>query len=143
MSKSNTFETDLLELFFNGTAIADLAENDTTSPSTELWVSLHESDPGEAGDQTTNETAYTGYARTAVQRVSTGWVVATGAVSPNAAITFPQATSTSTGTITYAAVGTSSSAAGYMMYYGALSPTINYGQNVTPQLSTDSSISED
>lgn len=143
MSKSNTFETDLLELFFNGTAIADLAENDTTTPSTELWVSLHTADPGEAGDQTTNETSYTGYARTAVQRVSTGWVVATGAVSPNAAITFPQATSTSTGTITYAAVGTSSSAAGYMMYYGALSPTINYGQNVTPQLSTDSSISED
>lgn len=144
MSKSNTFETDLLELFFNGTAIADLAENDTTSPSTQLWVSLHESDPGEAGDQTTNETSYTGYTRAAVERTSTGgWTVTSGSVSPNSAITFPQATSTSTGTITYAAVGTSSSAAGYMMYYGALSPTINYGQNVTPQLSTDSSISED
>lgn len=143
MSKSNTFETDLLELIFNGTTITNIADNTVTSPTTDLWVSLHESDPGEAGDQTTNETAYTGYTRIAVDRVSTGWTVASGSVSPGAAITFPQATSTSTGTITYAAVGVSSSGAGYMMYYGALSPTINYGQNVTPQLSTSSAITED
>lgn len=143
MSKSNTFETDLLELFFNATAIADLAENDTTAPSTSLWVSLHEGSPGEAGTQATNETAYTGYTRVEVMRVSTGWTVSGNSVSPNQAVSFPQATSTSTGTIDYAAVGTSSSGVGYMMYYGALSPTIDYGQNVTPQLSTASAITED
>lgn len=38
MSKSNVFETDLLELIFNGTTIADLAEDDTTSPATDLYV---------------------------------------------------------------------------------------------------------
>jgi len=140
MSKSNTFETDLLELVFNATAISSLASGSTT---TSLWVSLHEGDPGEAGDQTTNETAYTAYTRIAVDRVSTGWVVASGSVSPNSAITFPQATATTTGTIDYASVGMSSSGTGYLIYSGALSPTINYGQNVTPQLSTDSAITED
>ncbi len=140
MSKSNTFETDLLELIFNATDISSLATGSTT---TSLWVSLHEGDPGEAGDQTTNETAYTGYARTRTDRVSTGWTVATGTANPNSAITFPQATSTSTGTIDYASVGMSSSGTGYLIYSGALSPTINYGQNVTPQLSTDSAITED
>lgn len=141
MSKSNAFETDLLELLFNATTISSLAN--ATGNTTSLWVSLHEGDPGEAGDQTTNETAYTGYTRIETQRSSTAWSVASGSVSPSAAISFPQATSTSTGTITYAAVGMSSSGTGYLMYSGALSPTINYGQNVTPQLSTDSAITED
>lgn len=142
MSKSNAFETDLLELIFNATSISSLAN--ATGDTTQLWVSLHEGDPGEAGNQGTNETAYTGYTRIEVQRSSTAWSVATGSVSPSAAISFPQATSTSTGTITYAAVGMSSNAStGYMLYYGALSPSINYGQNVTPQLSTDSAITED
>ena len=68
MSKSNTFETELLALIFNATAIADLAENDATAPLTNLYVALHTADPGEAGVQNTSETAYTGYARVAVAR---------------------------------------------------------------------------
>jgi len=142
MSKSNAFETDLLEMIFNAVAISSL---DSTGGSTDLWVGLHEGDPGEAGDQTTNETAYTGYTRIATDRstASSGWTVASGSASPVSAITFPQATSTSTGTITFASVGLSSSGTGYLIYSGALSPTINYGQNVTPQLSTDSAITED
>ena len=70
MSKGNTFENDLLGLIFNGTAIANLADDAATSPLTELYVSLHTADPGEAGDQTTNECAYTSYARVAVARTS-------------------------------------------------------------------------
>ena len=52
MSKANAYESDLLKLLFNGTAIADVADNDATSPLTNLYVSLHTADPGEAGDQT-------------------------------------------------------------------------------------------
>ena len=51
MSKGNTFENELLLLIFNATAIADLAENDTSSPLTNLYVALHTADPGEAGAQ--------------------------------------------------------------------------------------------
>ena len=46
MSKGNTFENEILALIFNATAIADLAENDTTSPLTQLFVALHTADPG-------------------------------------------------------------------------------------------------
>ena len=60
MSKSNTLEDGILKLLFNGTAIADLAENDTTSPLTNLFVSLHTADPGEAGTQNTSEITYWG-----------------------------------------------------------------------------------
>ena len=92
MSKGNTFETDILALIFNATAIADLAENDATSPATNLSVALHTADPGEAGTQATRETAYTGYARVNVARTSGGWTVAAGSVSPVANIDFGECT---------------------------------------------------
>ncbi|WP_420584905.1 hypothetical protein [Ruegeria sp.] len=62
-SKADALENDYLDLIFNATAIADLAENDSTSPATNLYLSLHSASPGEAGDQSTNECAYTGYSR--------------------------------------------------------------------------------
>lgn len=45
---------------------------------TTVYASLHTSDPGEAGDQTSNELttgAYPGYARVAISRTSTGWTI--------------------------------------------------------------------
>lgn len=75
MSKGNTFENDFLKLVFNATAIANIADNAATSPLTNLYVSLHTADPGEAGDQTTSEITYTSYARVAVARTSGGWTV--------------------------------------------------------------------
>lgn len=142
MSKSNTFENDMLKLFFNATAIADLAENDTTSPATNLYVSLHSSDPGEAGSQTTNEVAYTSYARVAVARTSGGWTVTANSVSPAAAITFPACTG-STATATHFGVGVASSGAGYLLYSGTVTPNISISSGVTPELTTASAITED
>ena len=60
---SNTFETNILKLLLNATAIANIADNASSSPSTEVWVSLHTADPTDTGTQGSNETAYTGYAR--------------------------------------------------------------------------------
>jgi hypothetical protein len=143
MSKGNTFETDLLGLIFNATAIANLAQ-DGTSPLTSLWVSLHTADPGETGTQGTSETSYTGYTRTSVARTTGGWVVTNNSVSPVSAISFPTATSTSTGTLTHFAVGVSSaSTGGKVLYKGTVTPNINFGQNVVPRLTTGSSITED
>lgn len=142
MSKTNAFETDILELFFNATALADLAENDTSSPAANLHVSLHTGDPGEAGSQTTNECAYTSYARVAVARTSGGWTVTGNSVSPVADITFPACTG-GTETATHFGVGVASSGAGYLMYKGAISPTIAISNGVTPKLTTASTITED
>lgn len=142
MSKGNTFENDVLKLIFNATAIANLADNAGSSPNTNLYVSLHTADPGEAGDQTTSEAAYTSYARVAVARTSGGWTVTANSVSPAATISFPAGTGGS-GTATYFGVGTASSGAGKLLYSGALSPTIVMGNGVTPQVTTASTITED
>ena len=75
MSATNAFETDLLELIFNGTTIANIADNAASSPATNLYVSLHTADPGEGGDQSSSETSYGSYARVAVARTSGGWTV--------------------------------------------------------------------
>lgn len=143
MSKSNTFENDLLKLIFQATAIANLADNAASSPITNLYVALHTADPGEAGDQTTNEVAYTGYARVAVARSSGGWTVTGNSVSPVASIEFGEMTAGSDGTATHASVGTSISGAGKILYSGALTPNIGYAQGVTPRIKTTSAITED
>jgi hypothetical protein len=143
MSKGNAFETSLLALIFNATAIADLAENDTSSPLTNLYVSLHTADPGEAGAQNTSEISYTSYARVAVLRTSGGWTVASGSVSPVANIDFPESTGGAGGTVTHFAVGTLSSGAGVLYYSGTVTPNIVVTTGVTPRLTTASTITED
>ena len=142
MSKGNTFEDDLLKLIFNATAIANLADNAASSPLTELYVSLHTADPGEAGDQTTNEATYTSYARVAVARTTGGWSVSGGSVSPVSEISFPQATGGSE-TITHFAIGTATSGAGKILYSGTVTPNIAVSSGVTPKLTTGSSVTED
>lgn len=140
--KGNTFENDLLKLIFQGTAIALLADNTATTPLTDLYVSLHTADPGEAGDQTTSETSYTGYARVAVARSDVGWTVTNNSVSPAAAIVFGECTA-NPATITYVGIGTASSGAGKLLYSGAVSPSISVLVGTIPRLKTTSTITED
>lgn len=142
MSKGNTFENDLMKLIFNGTAIANLADNAGTSPLTNLYVSLHTADVGEAGVQTTNETTYAGYSRVGVARSSSGWVVTDNSVSPANTISFPQCTG-GTATITHFAIGTASTGAGKVLYKGTVTPNVAIASGVTPQLTTASTISEE
>ena len=131
MSKSNAYENAILLLVFNGTTFADIAENDTTSPATQLFVSLHTSDPGEAGAQNTNEIAYTSYARVGVNRNSGGWTVSGNAVSNTGAVTWPACTGGS-GTATHFGIGTLTSGAGVLLYSGALSGSLAISSGITP-----------
>lgn len=145
MSKTNAFENSLLLLIFNNTDIANIGDaaglqNSATAGS--LYVSLHTTDPGEAGSQTTSEIAYTSYARVAVARSGAGWTVTGNSVSPAATISFPAGTGGS-GTATHFGVGTSSSGAGVLLYKGAISPTIVCGNGITPQITTATAITED
>lgn len=141
MSKGNTFENDLLQLIFNAAAIADLAENDATSPATSLAVALHTADPGEAGDQSTNEAAYTGYARQTVARTAGGWVVTGSSVSPAADIDFPECNAAPGAAITYFSVGTG--VANKLLYYGTVTPNITMAVGVIPRIKSTSTITED
>jgi hypothetical protein len=141
VTSTGEYANSLLKLIFNATAYANMADNAATSPFTNLYVSLHTASPGAAGTQTTSEAAYTSYARVAVTRTSGGWTVTANAVSPAATISFPAATGGSE-TETYFGIGTSSSGAGHLLYYGSISPTIAVTSGVTPQLTTASSVSE-
>lgn len=142
MSKGNTFENDILKLVFNATAIANIADNAASSPLANLFVALHTADPGEAGDQTTSEIAYTSYARVSVARTSGGWTVTGNSVSPVANISFPAGTGGS-GTATHASVGTLTSGAGKILYKGTVTPNIVCGNGITPVLTTASTVTED
>ena len=143
MSKSNTFENDLLKLIFNATPIAGLADNAASSPVTNLYLALHTADPGEAGDQTTSEISYAGYTRLAVLRTTGGWTVTGNSVSPVADALFPEMTGGAGGTATHASIGTEASGAGKILYKGALTPTITVALGVSPRIKNTSTITED
>jgi len=141
MSKSNYFENALLQLVFNAVGIDGLADNDASSPVTHLTVALHTADPGEAGNQATNEIAYTGYARQSVIRDATGWLVSGNNAYPVAAIEFGVMTAGAGGTVTHASVGDGIS--DRILYSGVVTPNINVVNGVIPRLLTSSSISEE
>lgn len=147
MSKGNTFENELLLHIFQNADIADIGDaaglqNSATAGF--LYVSLHTADPGEAGAQTTSEIGYLNYTRVGVTRSSAGWTITNNnTIQPAATIGFPQAGATGGATASFFAVGTASTGAGKILYKGAVSPAIVVSENVTPQLTTATSISED
>ena len=144
----NALQHDILELILNGVAIANLADNTLTSPATNLYVSLHTSDPTNGGSQTSGEISYTGYARKAVVRSSgyPAWTI-TGTspaiAVPNADIVFTVSSGGTGGTATHAAIGTTLSSAGVLLWSGVLSVPITVVNGVTPSLTTASTISQD
>lgn len=142
MSKGDTFENDFLKLIFNAAAIANIADNAASAPLANLYVAFHTASPGEDGDQTTNECSYTNYARQAVARSGSGWTVSGSSVSPAADIPFPESDGPSE-TATHFSVGTASSGAGKILYYGTLTPNVDIAAGVTPVLSSASVITED
>lgn len=147
-AKTSAFDNAFLQLIFNGTTIsvennsgsgtANLATDVGAVPN--LYVSLHTANPGTNGNQNTNEAQYSNYNRVAVAR-TTGWVVTGSSVSPAATISFPIATGGSESE-TYFGIGTSTTGAGTLLYFGSISPSITVSTGITPQLTTSSSITE-
>lgn len=122
MSMSDSAEQNLLLLLFNNTNWANLGDATGVRGSTaagSLYVALHTADPGEAGNQTTSEVSYTGYARVAVARTAGGWTVAAPNVSNAAAVTFGACTAGG-GTATHFSVGRALSGTGEILISGAL-----------------------
>lgn len=136
MSKGNATELDLLKYIFNATAIPWAGNGN-------LYVAAHTADPGEAGDQTTSECAYTSYARVTVSRDAAGWTTSGNPVVNFADIVFPLCTG-GTETITHLSVGTASSGAGQILYSGAISSTLAVSNNIQPRvLAGQFQVSED
>lgn len=120
MSATDLVENAVLKLIFNATAWADIAQNDGSSPSTSFWISLHTTDPGETGDQTIGETAYTDYERIEVTRDTSGWTVSNDTVENAAAIVFPACSASPGDPINYIGIGKSQTGAGELLFVGAI-----------------------
>ena len=146
MSKSNTFENDLLLLIFNNTDIANVGDagglrGSATAGS--LYWSLHTSDPGEAGTAITNETAYTSYARQGLTRNGTNFVVTGDTVNPGANVDFPACTASPGGAITHFGIVSTASGAGKLLYKGAFGTSITMNVGTIPRIGTGTAITED
>lgn len=139
MSKGNSTENDLLNLFFLKT-LAAWAGTLSGTGDANITVALHTADPGEGGTQTTNEATYTSYARVNVARTAGGWTVS-GATSQNAAlIQFPEATG-GTDIITHVSLGINS---GQIMYSGALTASRTISSGIQPQFAINAlTVTED
>lgn len=143
MSKGDTFENDILGLILRAVAITNIADNAATGPLTNLYVAFHTADPGDAGNQTTSECTYTGYARVAVPRTTGGWSAPSGGSSSPAAAITGGACTAGTNTITHWSLGTALSGTGKILYKGTVTPNIAVSNGVTPSLSTATTITED
>lgn len=141
MAKGTTFISDLLKLICNGTAIANLADNAASGPLTNLYLSLHSADPS-AGDQTTSEISYTGYARVAIARSSAALLVSGTSVVLVADALFPIPTGLASAPASFAALGTASSGGGKVLWSGPITPSITIELGNAPILEAGSTIGE-
>jgi hypothetical protein len=146
MSIANATETAVLKLIYQAVAWANYADNAATTPQTNVGISLHTADPGEAGDATTSEIAYTSYTRVNVARTTGGWTETSGTVNPVANIDFPAGTGGS-GTATFFATAKSNATpptgTQAILWSGTVTPNIVTGNGVTPRLTTATAISLD
>lgn len=135
MSLTNAAEQALLDLVFLNTdwaGIGDASGLQNSASAGSFYISLHSADPGETGDQTTSEVAYTSYARVAVARTSGGFTRTGSSMANTALVQFPQCTG-STATATHWGLGTDSSGTGNLIVKGALSASLSISNGIQPQ----------
>ena len=135
MSATNVFENGLLSLIFENADYANVGDATGlrgSSTAGVFWISLHTGDPGETGNQTSSEAAYTSYARKSVARSAAGWSVSSGVADNDAAITFPACTG-STSSVTHFGIGSAETTAGNLFLKGATSATLAVSTGITPE----------
>lgn len=134
MSATNACENGLLSLIFENANFANIGDATGLRGSTTagvFYISLHTGDPGEAGSQTTSESAYTNYARQSVARSTAGWTVASGVADNDGAITYPTGGATGS-TVTNFGIGSDVSGAGNLNFKGALTASLAVSNGITP-----------
>lgn len=124
MSKSNTTENDILKAVLQGT-------DPSWRSGSNLYLALYTADPGEAGTATTNETAYTNYARVTLAK-ATAWTDGGSTFSNAALLQFP-ACGVTGATLTHVAIVTTASGAGQIIYSGALNSSLAVSNLIQPQ----------
>lgn len=134
MSMSNAAEAAFLDLLFLNAAWANVGDAAGLQPSAvpgNFHVSFHTADPGEAGNQSTNEATYGGYGRVAVARTAGGFVRVGSTVSNVATVQAAECTSGSN-TLTHFAIGLAASGAGVIVVSGTLNTPRTITAGITP-----------
>lgn len=137
MSMTNAAEQALLDLIFlnsDWANIGDAGGLQNSASAGSFYISLHTANPDETGNQTTNEIAYTSYARVAVARTSGGFTRSGSTIENTALVQFPQCTGGS-GTATHFGIGTDLSGAGNLIFKGALTSPLAISNGIQPQFS--------
>jgi hypothetical protein len=135
MSMTNAAEAALLDLLFlnvDWANIGDAAGLQNSATAGSFHISLHSADPGEAGNQSTNEISYTGYARVGVARTAGGWTRTTSTIANTALVQFGQCTG-GTATATHFGIGTDSTGTGNLLLKGALNASLSISNGIQPQ----------
>lgn len=137
MSAKDGFETTLLNLILNNTAIANIGDAGGLQPSSadgDLFIALFTVTPSDSADGT--ECAYTGYDRVAVTRNGTGWTVVGNNASNAVATSFPQNAGVTTEVAVAFAVctgGDPEPSADDAILWGALTASLTIAPTDTPQ----------
>lgn len=132
MPFTTSVANSILALILNATTFTSIAVNATSSPATNLYISGHTANPGLSGTQTTSELAYTGYARQALPRTTSGFSAPSGGVSSNAAAVSLGACTAGSGTMTHFGLGLSSSGSGTLLGSGACTTSLAISAGIEP-----------
>lgn len=134
MTMSNAAEAALLDLLFlnvDWANVGDAAGLQNSAAAGSFFIGLHTADPGEAGDQSTSEAAYTGYARVAVNRTAGGFVRAGSVVSNVATVQFGECTAGSA-TVTHFSIGLLGSGGGMILLSAPLAAARAISAGIVP-----------
>lgn len=82
------------------------------------------------------------YARVAVARSGAGWVVSGNTATLAAIASFPAMAGGAGGTVTHFGVGSGSSGATELIFFGAVTPSLSIVAGVTPKLDTGTVITQ-
>lgn len=134
MPKATAICNSILGLMYRAAAWANVADNASSSPVTQVRVALHSANLTAAtGLQNENEATYTNYARVTTSRNTTDWAAPSGGVLANAILLqFPQGGATGQ-TQTHVSTGTGASGATPAWHYGALNSALAVANGITPQ----------
>lgn len=129
MPKGTPTCNSIINLMYRATAWANVADNASSSPVTNVKVVMHTASLTAATAlQSENVTVYTNYASQDVAR-GAGWSAASGGATSNAAtISFPQC-GASGATLSHVSAGDGTNA----WHYGALNSSLAVSSGITPQ----------
>src|ERR1051325_5753826 len=92
IGKSDAYENDFVKLTFNATPIANIAANARSVRLAARLLAWRAAGRVGAASQNASEVTYTGYARVAVPRNSTGFTITNNVAALTSAVSFPAST---------------------------------------------------